>query len=197
MAPYGLHREKNPFMPVDGARKRALTVAEQFRFYQCFGKLRKIQRDKSFHETFLESLSFAIERYVTRAPDGNGGSSFPGSGFPKQQGGKVFHPIPEQTLIPAHVRGKDVAPEFFPEPPDAGTAASQTLPNEIEGAPQLKEKSEISARVFLAKAPAHYQGDDFSRERDTAGDIAARDLVANEFVEIFCVEMERLEEESR
>ncbi len=85
---------ENALVVFDRPGESAFLMPEKFGFDERFGKLGQVQGDKGAGEAFLECFFAFIERNETGAADGHCSGALARAGFPQDQGGEVFQPVP-------------------------------------------------------------------------------------------------------
>ena len=85
-------------------------MAEKFGFDQRFGKLRQVQGNERARKAFHESAPFGIKGDETRTSDGGRGRPLAAAGLSQNQGGKVFHAVPQVAVIQGQIVGENVVP---------------------------------------------------------------------------------------
>src|SRR5687768_18543994 len=103
---------KDAVVRLHRAGERAALVSEQLGFEERFGKLRKVQRNKTAREAFDETIAGCVEWNESRATNGGSGRPLPCPGFAQQQRRKILKPIPKVTLVPANVVREDAVPKM-------------------------------------------------------------------------------------
>ncbi len=145
-------------MVIHRTRERALAMAKKFRFDQTLRKFGQVDGDKGIGKAVAEPFADWIEGNVARPPDGPRRRSLAGACFSEQQGGKIFHAIPQVAVIGAGVVGKDIIPQRKPQLPHGGTDSYQRANDEIVGAPELIEEPEVTQGIPIRKASGSQNG---------------------------------------
>ncbi len=138
---------ENSLMMLDCAGKSALFMSEQLRLDQGLRELRQVDGDKITGKALGEATTLFIKRNVTGTTDCCCGRAFTGPGLTEQQGGKIFHPVPQTLFVTTDIVGKDIVPQGTAQPAH-GTALTDQLTDKKERPSQLIEKGEIMPRLL-------------------------------------------------
>ena len=123
---------------VDRAGEGPLAMAEKLRLDQRLRKLRQVDGDEALGEVGGEAPLVREVGNEDRPADGRRRRALAGAGLAEEQGGEVFHPVPERRLVAAHVVREHVVPQRLPEPLHRFALAGERVLDEEERAPQLK-----------------------------------------------------------